>query len=190
VTAETVVLKGKGKGKGKGKSNLVVAKIQTTEETEKEEVVVTGDKEKKSRKSAAEIYHSLLKSSPDSGDEDSEDSEDEEFGGGELSNRCPFSTVPGLWNGSPKRGKIVLRCSTWFENNTYVQIGRRRGQQKKETKWRLDEVKKGRKGKMNQKRSRVYGIKFFKLFSIRGTPHNSSNMLNLFSFNVDPRLAP
>ncbi len=151
MTAETVVLKGKGKGKGKGKSNLVVAKIQTTEETEKEEVVVTGDKEKKSRKSAAEIYHSLLKSSPDSGDEDSEDSEDsedEEFGGGELSNRCPYSTVPGLWNGSPKRGKIVLRCSTWFENNTYVQIGRRRGQQKKETKWRLDEVKKGRKGKI------------------------------------------
>lgn len=84
--AATPDLKGKGKGKGKGKSNLIQAKALITEEEEngeeKREVhEATPDKEKKSRKSATEIYHSLLKASPESGDEDSEDSEDEEFGG-------------------------------------------------------------------------------------------------------------
>jgi phosphoribosyl-ATP pyrophosphohydrolase len=81
---ETAVLKGKGKGKGKGKSNLVHAK-PTEEEQEVAAAVKEGEKEKKNRKSATEIYHSLLKSSPESGDEESEeDSEDEEFGGGEF----------------------------------------------------------------------------------------------------------
>lgn len=83
---ETPDIKGKGKGKGKGKSNLVQSKPLPAEDEElaEEKTIqeVTPDREKKSRKSATEIYHSLLKATPESGDEDSEDSEDEEFGGG------------------------------------------------------------------------------------------------------------
>jgi hypothetical protein len=88
---ETAVLKGKGKGKGKGKSNLVHAK--PTEEEQEVAAVKEGEKEKKNRKSATEIYHSLLKSSPESGDEESEeDSEDEEFGGGEFRAQDTWAT--------------------------------------------------------------------------------------------------
>ena len=69
--AEGNLIKGKGKGKGKGKSRgksedgagLVVEK-------------------KKAKKSATEIYETMLKTSPEDGDEESEDSEDEEFGEG------------------------------------------------------------------------------------------------------------
>ena len=99
MASETTDLKGKGKGKGKGKSNLVQSKAQAAEEEEDEEKgvevkEVTPDKEKKNRKSANELYHSLLKAAPDSGDEDSEDSEDDEFHGGELTSCSYLRSCP------------------------------------------------------------------------------------------------
>jgi len=60
--------KGKGKGKGKGKSK------GKTEDPEPEE------KERKPKKSANEIYETLLKAEGEEGDEDSDDSDDMEFG--------------------------------------------------------------------------------------------------------------
>lgn len=60
--------KGKGKGKGKGKSK------GKTEDPEPE------IKEKKPKKSASEIYETLLKPEGEEGDEDSDDSDDMEFG--------------------------------------------------------------------------------------------------------------
>merc|ERR1719270_2033039 len=60
--------KGKGKGKGKGKSKG------------KSEDPEPDLKEKKPKKSATEIYQTLLKPEAEDGDEDSEDSDDMEFG--------------------------------------------------------------------------------------------------------------
>ena len=60
--------KGKGKGKGKGKSK------GKSEDPEPE------IKEKKPKKSANEIYETLLKPEGEEGDEDSDDSDDMEFG--------------------------------------------------------------------------------------------------------------
>ena len=97
MASETTDLKGKGKGKGKGKSNLVQSKAQAAEEEEDEEKGVEVKEvtpDKKNRKSANELYHSLLKAAPDSGDEDSEDSEDDEFHGGELTSCSYIRSCP------------------------------------------------------------------------------------------------
>ena len=58
--------KGKGKGKSKGKSEDVVAEVDA--------------KDKRPKKSASEIYETLLKPEVEEGDEDSEDSDDMEYG--------------------------------------------------------------------------------------------------------------
>jgi len=58
--------KGKGKGKSKGKSSEVESKVDA--------------KDKRPKKSASEIYETLLKPEAGSGDEDSEDSDDMEYG--------------------------------------------------------------------------------------------------------------
>jgi len=71
-------IKGKGKGKGKGKSSKVKSS-DSAAATAGEAVAAVA--EKKTKKSADEIYTSLLKTAPESGDEDSEDSDDQEFGG-------------------------------------------------------------------------------------------------------------
>jgi len=64
-------LKGKGKGKGKGKSSRGGGEATAA--------VAVAPKAEKKRKSASEIYTTLL-NDPESGDEDSDDSEDAEFG--------------------------------------------------------------------------------------------------------------
>ena len=58
--------KGKGKGKSKGKSEDVLAEVDS--------------KDKRPKKSASEIYETLLKPEVEDGDEDSEDSDDMEYG--------------------------------------------------------------------------------------------------------------
>lgn len=58
--------KGKGKGKSKGKSEDLVAEVDS--------------KDKRPKKSASEIYETLLKPEVEEGDEDSEDSDDMEYG--------------------------------------------------------------------------------------------------------------
>ena len=75
---KTEDIKGKGKGKGKGKSSKLVSKLQAAEFLEAVAETVV----ERRKKTASEIYSSLLKESPESGDEDDEDSEDEEFGAG------------------------------------------------------------------------------------------------------------
>ena len=77
---KTEDIKGKGKGKGKGKSSKLVSKLQAAEFLE----AVAETVAERRKKTASEIYSSLLKESPESGDEDDEDSEDEEFGAGSL----------------------------------------------------------------------------------------------------------
>ena len=69
--AEGNLIKGKGKGKGKGKSR-----------GKSEDGAGLLPEKKKPKKSATEIYETMLKTSPEDGDEESEDSEDEEFGEG------------------------------------------------------------------------------------------------------------
>jgi len=79
---ETIVadIKGKGKGKGKGKSSMVKSSSMIIDVTEEQ---VMQAAKKKQKRTAYEIYSSLLKTAPESGDEDSEDSEDQEFGAAE-----------------------------------------------------------------------------------------------------------
>ena len=81
---KTEDIKGKGKGKGKGKSSKLVSKLQAAEFLE----AVAETVAERRKKTASEIYSSLLKESPESGDEDDEDSEDEEFGAGSLQSSC------------------------------------------------------------------------------------------------------
>lgn len=69
--------KGKGKGKGKGKSSTV--KSPTSEAVE--EVATPKESPKpKVRKSATELYHSLVKEDEATDDESDEDDEDENYG--------------------------------------------------------------------------------------------------------------
>jgi len=75
-TVKTSDIKGKGKGKGKGKSS----QVKSTLDPETVAAAESPASAEKRKKTAAEIYDSLLKTAPESGDEDSEDSEDEEFG--------------------------------------------------------------------------------------------------------------
>ena len=77
-TVKTSDIKGKGKGKGKGKSS----QVKSTLDPETVAAAESPASAEKRKKTAAEIYDSLLKTAPESGDEDSEDSEDEEFGAG------------------------------------------------------------------------------------------------------------
>ena len=76
-------IKGKGKGKGKGKSSQVKSKLDPETVAEAAAVLSPASRAERRKKTAAEIYTSLLETTPGSGDEDSEDSEDEEFGAGQ-----------------------------------------------------------------------------------------------------------
>ena len=80
-------VKGKGKGKGKGKSSSLHSKLSAAADPEpsKDSSAVKAAEvaaPERRRKTAKEIYSSLLNAAAESGDEDSEDSEDEEFGAG------------------------------------------------------------------------------------------------------------
>ena len=81
------VSKGKGKGKGKGKSNLVKPKNASEEEEAVEEEPLIKLSKPKAKKTAEELYQSVLNNGNTEEEEDEEDSdeEDEEFGEGEDS---------------------------------------------------------------------------------------------------------
>ena len=86
-------IKGKGKGKGKGKSSKLMAVAVADAETEGavEETPAAAAFVEKKKKSADEIYSSLLKTAPESGDEDSDDSEDQVMKNSAKSSRDIYS---------------------------------------------------------------------------------------------------